>query len=90
MMRLQVEERYAVNSKGESVPIKAVAWGTEDDVPTHLLLQFTSSHGGDVYKRQQVYQIYILGYSDNDCLCFCYQQGDGEFRSCLLYTSRCV
>ena len=46
MMRLQVEERYAVNSKGESVPIKEVAWGTEDDVPTHLLLQFTSSHGG--------------------------------------------
>ena len=31
MMRLQVEERYAVNSKGESVPIKEVAWGTEDD-----------------------------------------------------------
>ena len=46
MMRLQVEERYAVNSKGESVPIKEVAWGTKDDVPTHLLLQFTSSHGG--------------------------------------------
>ena len=46
MMRLQVEERYAVNSKGESVPVKEVAWGTEDDVPTHLLLQFTSSHGG--------------------------------------------
>ena len=33
MMRLQVEERYAVNSKGESVPIKEVAWGTKDDVP---------------------------------------------------------
>lgn len=46
MMRLQVEERYAINSKGESVPIKEVAWGTEEDVPTHLLLQFTSSHGG--------------------------------------------
>ena len=30
----------------ESVPVKEVAWGTEDDVPTHLLLQFTSSHGG--------------------------------------------
>ena len=29
MMRLQVEERYAVNSKGESVPIKEVAWGDE-------------------------------------------------------------
>lgn len=46
MMRLQVEERYAVNSKGESVPIREVAWGTEEDVPTHLILQFTSSHGG--------------------------------------------
>lgn len=46
MMRLQVEERYAMNSKGESVPIREVAWGTEDDVPTHLVLQFTSSHGG--------------------------------------------
>lgn len=40
MMRLQVEERYAINSKGESVPVKEVAWGTEEDVPTHLLLQF--------------------------------------------------
>lgn len=46
MMRLQVEERYALNSKGESVPIREVAWGTEEDVPTHLVLQFTSSHGG--------------------------------------------
>jgi len=46
MMRLQVQERYAVNSKGESVPIKEVAWGTEDDIPTHIQLQFTSSHGG--------------------------------------------
>ena len=46
MMRLQVEERYAINSKGESVPVKEVAWGTEEDAPTHLLLQFTSSHGG--------------------------------------------
>lgn len=46
MMRLQVEERYAVNSKGNSVPIHEVAWGTADDEPTHLILQFTSSHGG--------------------------------------------
>ena len=46
MMRLQVEEHYAINSKGQSVPVKEVAWGTEEDVPTHLLLQFTSSHGG--------------------------------------------
>lgn len=46
MMRIQVEERYAVNSKGESVPIQEVAWGEENDEPTHLILQFTSSHGG--------------------------------------------
>ena len=46
MMRLQVEERYAVNSMGESVPIHEVAWGTKDDEPTHMVLQFTSSHGG--------------------------------------------
>lgn len=46
MMRLQVQERYAVNSKGESVPIHEVAWGTANDVPTHLQLQFTASHGG--------------------------------------------
>ena len=46
MMRLQVEERYATNSKGENVPIKEVAWGEADDTPTHMILQFTSSHGG--------------------------------------------
>lgn len=46
MMRLQVQERYAVNSKGESVPIHEVAWGNENDVPTHIQLQFTASHGG--------------------------------------------
>lgn len=46
MMRLQVTENYTVNSKGESVPIHEVAWGDENDVPTHMCLQFTSSHGG--------------------------------------------
>lgn len=46
MMRLQATENYTVNSKGESVPIREVAWGDEDDLPTHLYLQFTSSHGG--------------------------------------------
>ena len=34
MMRLQVQERYAVNSKGESVPIQEVGWGTAGDEPT--------------------------------------------------------
>lgn len=46
MMRLQVSENYTVNSKGESVPIREVAWGDVDDEPTHLYIQFTSSHGG--------------------------------------------
>ena len=46
MMRLQVTENYTVNSKGESVPIHEVGWGDENDEPTHLYIQFTSSHGG--------------------------------------------
>lgn len=45
-MRLGADVRYTTNSKGESVPIREVAWGDESDVPTHLILQFTSSHGG--------------------------------------------
>lgn len=46
LMRLQVDERYTTNSKGESVPIHEVGWGEESDAPTHMVLQFTSSHGG--------------------------------------------
>lgn len=38
--------RYTLNSKGKSVPIQEVGWGTEADEPTHVILQFTSSHGG--------------------------------------------
>lgn len=45
-MRLQVEERYTLNSQGKSVPIKEVGWAQEGEVPTHIVLQFTSSHGG--------------------------------------------
>ncbi len=45
-MRIQVEERYTTNSKGESVPIKEVGWANADDTPTHMVLQFVSSHGG--------------------------------------------
>ncbi len=45
-MHIQDEERYTVNSKGESVPIQEVGWGSADDTPTHLILQFASSHGG--------------------------------------------
>lgn len=46
LMRLQVQDRYAVNSKGDNVLIQEVGWGTAGDEPTHLQLQFTSSHGG--------------------------------------------
>lgn len=45
-MRIQVEERYALNSKGKSVPIQEVGWAEPGEAPTHMVLQFTSSHGG--------------------------------------------
>ncbi len=46
LMMLQREERYAVNSKGESVPIREVGWADAGETPTHVFLQFASSHGG--------------------------------------------
>lgn len=39
-------EDYARNSKGESVPVKETGWASPNETPTHLLLQFSSSHGG--------------------------------------------
>lgn len=45
-MRIQGEERYTMNSQGKSVPIQEIGWAEEKDVPTHLVLQFVSSHGG--------------------------------------------
>ena len=45
-MRIQVEERYRLNSKGKSVPIQEVGWAEPGEAPTHMVLQFTSSHGG--------------------------------------------
>lgn len=37
---------YARNSKGKSVPVKEIGWADADTTPTHLMLQFSSSHGG--------------------------------------------
>lgn len=37
---------YARNSKGKSVPVKEVGWASANETPTHLILQFSSSHGG--------------------------------------------
>lgn len=45
-MPIQVEERYTLNSKGKSVPIQEVGWAEPGEAPTHMVLQFTSSHGG--------------------------------------------
>lgn len=45
-MHIQDEERFTINSKGESVPIQEVGWADADETPTHIILQFASSHGG--------------------------------------------
>lgn len=45
-MRVQAEERYTINSKGQNVPVKEVDWGSANETPTHMVLQFSSSHGG--------------------------------------------
>ena len=37
---------YARNSKGKNVLVKETGWASSDEIPTHMLLQFTSSHGG--------------------------------------------
>lgn len=38
--------KYAKNSKGEMMPVKEVGWAAANEAPTHLVLQFDSSHGG--------------------------------------------
>lgn len=40
------DTKYARNSKGKIVPVKEVGWGSPDEKPTHIILQFDSSHGG--------------------------------------------
>ena len=37
---------YARNSRGESVPIRETGWASASERPTHMVLQFSSSHGG--------------------------------------------
>lgn len=38
--------RYSLNSKGVSVPVIETDWGDASEEVTHVILQFTSSHGG--------------------------------------------
>lgn len=37
---------YARNSHGKSVPVREVGWAAASETPTHLMVQFSSSHGG--------------------------------------------
>ena len=37
---------YALNSKGENVPISEEGFASADETPTHLILKFDSSYGG--------------------------------------------
>lgn len=37
---------YAANKKGEKVEIRETEWAAPDETPTHIVLQFASSHGG--------------------------------------------
>jgi len=39
-------EDYARNSKGQSVKVTETGWAAPDATPTHIILQFSSSHGG--------------------------------------------
>ena len=45
-MSLQKGIYYARNSKGESKPIIETGWASPDETPTHVIVQFASSHGG--------------------------------------------
>ncbi len=45
-MNLGYEPRYAINSRGENVPVIELNWASADETPTHMILHFASSHGG--------------------------------------------
>ena len=45
MMALRSTD-YARNSKGKSVLVRETGWAPADATPTHIVLQFSSSHGG--------------------------------------------
>lgn len=55
---------YTVNSKGKSVPIREIGWGTIDEKPTHLIMRFSSSHGeayvGDIANRLWVDNVKMI------------------------------
>ena len=47
MALIQGEEvPHCMNSKGEMVPIREVGWASPDTKPTHIVMRFSSGHGG--------------------------------------------
>lgn len=38
--------KWAKNSKGKMMPVKEIGWASANETPTHMVLQFDSSHGG--------------------------------------------
>ena len=46
LMALGTGGYHARNSKGESVMIKENGWADKNEIPTHIIVQFTSSIGG--------------------------------------------
>lgn len=38
---------HAINSKGKNVPIQEDGWAGPDEMPTHIILKFDSSYGGE-------------------------------------------
>ena len=58
MKRWGLRERdYTRNSKGESVLIKETGWAEVNENPTHMILQFSSSHGGAFYRFSRKYAL---------------------------------
>ena len=45
LMALVTGGYHARNSEGESVMIKENGWADKDEIPTHIIVQFTSSIG---------------------------------------------
>lgn len=38
--------QYSTNSKGVMVPVQEIGWASPDTKPTHIVLRFSSGHGG--------------------------------------------
>ncbi|MCA1761258.1 MAG: PCMD domain-containing protein, partial [Bacteroidales bacterium] len=45
----EVSEVYVKNSQNKMVPLIETGWGNSEDIPTHLILYFTSSYQGVEY-----------------------------------------